>query len=222
MFSFHTVMPEWPKCCSTSYSSSLFTGHQNNRPALRQPSIRTPSSNRWLRAVTTRALFSLVVFGYASPQWSTSVLGSSFFNSAPMSWAQWPHQPRFRRPTLYRNTVNSGLRTTRYSFFSRRAVVCAVYDNAWASAGSTSDANPVRALARSLIDLSSLACARLTTSSDTKTKNSTRVVIYLLGRLHFALSPQQRNRKREIFSHYRIYRSPGFAKMQLLWQHFGV
>src|SRR6516165_4791388 len=59
-------------------------------------------------------------------QCSTSVLGSSFINSAPMSCAQCPHQPRFRKPTLYRNTVNSGLRATRYSFLSRRAVVCAV------------------------------------------------------------------------------------------------
>src|SRR5262249_54347665 len=136
------------------------------------------------------------VLGYASPQWSTSVLGLSFFNSAPMSCAQCPHQPRFRRPTLYRNTVNSGLRTTRYSFLSRRAVVCAVWVNAWASAGSTSDASPVRALARSFIDLSSLACARLTRSRNAKMKSSVRLVMYLLGPLHFALRPQQCNRKR--------------------------
>src|SRR5215472_15239409 len=196
MFSLHIVMPEWPKCCSTSYSSSFFTGHQNNRPALRQPSRRIPSSNRWLRAVTTNALFSLEVFAYASPQWSTSVLGSSFINSAPMSCAQCPHQPRFLKPTLYRNTVNSGLRTTRYSFLSRRAVVCAVSDNAWASAGSTSGESRVRALARSLIDLSSPACVRLTASRNAKMKNSVRLVIYLLGPLHFALGPQERNRKR--------------------------
>src|SRR5262249_39589100 len=115
------------------------------------------------------------VLGYASPQWSTSVLGLSFFNSAPMSCAQCPHQPRFRRPTLYKNTVNSGLRTTRYSFLSRRAVVCAVYDNASASVGSTSDASFVSALARSLIDRSSLACAGPITSRKPKINDRLRI-----------------------------------------------
>src|ERR1051325_7495399 len=51
--------------------------------------------------------------------------------------------------------------------------------NGWASAGSTSGPRAVRALARSLIDLSSPACARVTTNRNVKTKNSARILIYL-------------------------------------------
>src|SRR5437867_12505961 len=93
-----------------------------------------------------------------------------------MSCAQWPHQPRLRIPTLYRKTVNSGLRTTRYSFLRLRAFVCAVADNACASAGSTSCARAVSALVRSLIDLSSVALAVWTTRRSAKMKKTLRII----------------------------------------------
>src|SRR5437867_11353983 len=77
---------------------------------------------------------------------------------------------------LYRKTVNSGLRNTRYSFFRLRAFVCAVADKACASAGSTSRASAVSALAKFLIDLSSLAVAVWTTRRSAKLKKTLRII----------------------------------------------
>src|SRR5437016_7705172 len=77
---------------------------------------------------------------------------------------------------LTRNTVNSGLRATRYSRARLRALVCAVTDSSSASAGSTSDASPANALLRSLIDRSSRALAGLTKSKSAKTKKSPRII----------------------------------------------
>src|SRR5204863_6858274 len=94
---------------------------------------------------------------------------------------------------LTRNTVNSGFRTTRYSFARLRAFMCAVSDNSSASAGSTSGASAARALLRSLIDLSSRACAELTRTRNAKMKES--LWIMCLPVLHVALQSGRCNGK---------------------------